>query len=166
MPENTNHESYIRRTIQLAEEAAAEGNHPFGALLVLDGESILEAHNTVITGNDATRHAELNLVSMAYRRFGRSTLSSSTLYTSLEPCPMCAGAIYWAGIPKVVYGAPGDLLTCPEIASPFHIPVREIYAHASGFVPEVIGPILEKEAAQIHLDFWPAFLAKFGRHDI
>jgi tRNA(Arg) A34 adenosine deaminase TadA len=166
MPENTIHEAFIRRTILLAEEAAAAGNHPFGALLVVDGDIILEAHNTVITGKDATRHAELNLVSTAYQKFGRDTLSRSTLYTSLEPCPMCAGAIYWAGIPIVVYGAPGELLTRPEIASPFHIPVREIYAYASGFPPQVIGPILEKEASQIHLDFWPVFLAKFGRHDI
>ncbi|MBN1267013.1 MAG: nucleoside deaminase [Anaerolineales bacterium] len=166
MPETNYFEVFIRQAIRLAEEAAAAGDHPFGALLVLDGEILLTARNTVITGKDATQHAEQNLVSKACQEFGRRVLSRSTLYASLEPCPMCAGAIYWAGIPRVVYGAPGHLLARPEIASPFHIPIREIYAHAHGFVPEVIGPVLGEEASRIHLAFWPAFLAKYGQHDI
>ena len=115
----SDHEHFMRQAIRLAEEAAAAGNHPFGALLVADGQVLQTAHNTVLTDRDATRHAELNLVSAAYRRFGRELLAHSTLYTSLEPCPMCAGAIYWAGIPTVVYGAPGELLEHPQIGSPF-----------------------------------------------
>ena len=166
MTDTAHHETFIRRTIQLAKEAAAAGDHPFGALLAVNGEVVLTARNSVITGRDATRHAELNLVSSAYRRFGRGVLSRSTLYTSLEPCPMCAGAIYWAGISTVVYGAPGSLLARPEIGSLFHIPIREVYAHTRGFRPSVIGPILEEEASEIHLSFWPTFLNQHGQHDI
>ena len=91
-------EIFISKTYQLAKNTQAKGNHPFGALLAVDGKIILTAEHTVITDSDATRHAELNLVSKATQALDSETLERSTLYTSTEPCAMCAGAIFWAGI--------------------------------------------------------------------
>jgi tRNA(Arg) A34 adenosine deaminase TadA len=108
--EETMHDDLIKRCYALAESAIEHGNHPFGALLMKDGEVILEAENTVVTEKDITGHAELNLVRMAGKRFDRETLAQSTLYTSTEPCIMCLGSIYWAGIPKIVYGVSGSSL--------------------------------------------------------
>ena len=98
-------ETLLRRAIELARQAVAHGNHPFGALLATpDGKILLEAENTCRTGHDATGHAERNLMTEASRRFPQETLSTATLYTSTEPCAMCAGATYWVGVARVVYG--------------------------------------------------------------
>src|SRR5712691_9120428 len=86
---------HLRRAIELAREAREHGNHPFGALLVDDrGNVVLEAENTVRTDKDVTAHAETNLMRMASARFEPGFLEWCTLYTSTEPCAMCAGAIY------------------------------------------------------------------------
>ena len=100
----TNHELFIRQCYDLARQAIANGDHPFGALLVRDGEVVLTAVNTVHSNRDVTQHAEFNLVSHAGRLLGYTALAESILYTSTEPCAMCAGAIFWAGIPTIVYG--------------------------------------------------------------
>jgi tRNA(Arg) A34 adenosine deaminase TadA len=145
-------EKFIRQANHLAELAAGQGNHPFGALLVMDGKVILTAENTVKTDHDVTRHAELNLVSMACRKFDPETLAKCTLYTSTEPCAMCTGAIYWAGISKVVYGCPAEALG--EIRhSPFVFPSRALLAHGDRKV-EVVGPVLEEESSQLHYHLW------------
>jgi len=94
----TEHETYIRQSYQLAKNARDNGNHPFGALLTLGGEVVLTAENTVNTDKDITRHAELNLVSKASQELDTADLIQSVLYTSTEPCAMCAGAIFWSGI--------------------------------------------------------------------
>ena len=148
----TTHKKFIREAIHLAELAVEHGNHPFGALLVQAGQVILTAENTVNTDHDCTRHAELNLVSLASQKFSLEMLRQATLYTSTEPCAMCCGAIYWAGIPTVVFACSNQTLgTIAEgnlaISSP------AIFAH--GLRPvEVIGPILEEEAVQMHHTFW------------
>lgn len=81
----------------------SRSNHPFGSLLVdPDGNVVLEAENIVLTGRDCIGHAELNLVRTAGGRFDAASLRGYTLYTSPEPCAMCAGAIYWSGIGRVV----------------------------------------------------------------
>ena len=98
-------EYYISLALDIARRARSAGNHPFGALLVgADGEVLLEAENTVMTEHDCTGHAETNLMRLASTRFSLDILSGCTLYTSTEPCAMCAGAIYWGGINRVVYG--------------------------------------------------------------
>ena len=146
------HEEFIRRTIELAAAARAKGNHPFGALLVLDGRILLTAENTVNTDHDITCHAELNLVSMATRRLDPAILAQATLYTSAEPCAMCAGAIFWAGIPTVVYGCSAE--TLGEMAGgSFVIPCRHIFSFGTREV-DVIGPILAEEAVAVHAGFW------------
>ena len=94
----TAHEQFVRQAIALAAEARGRGNHPFGALLVLGGEVVLTATNTVVTDRDPTAHAETNLVAAAIRHLPRDQIGRAVLYTSCEPCAMCAGKMYWAGI--------------------------------------------------------------------
>jgi len=146
------HEPFIRQTYLLARQAAKKGNHPFGALLARAGEIILTAENSVSSDRDITRHAELNLVSQASRQFAPDFLSQCSLYTSTEPCAMCAGSIYWAGIRQVVYGCSAVLLgqlTGGELV----IPCLRIFER--GKQPtQVIGPILETEGMEIHRQFW------------
>ena len=120
--------------------------------MVKDGEIILTAENTIHSDRDPTRHAETNLVIQASQIFDTKTLSDSILYTSTEPCAMCAGAIYWAGIRTVVFGCSNQTLI--EIAGPgLSISCRDIFA--GGAQPtEVIGPVLEDEATAVHKAFW------------
>ena len=90
--------------IDLARRSRERGNHPFGSLLVgPDDTVVLEAENTVVSERDVTGHAELNLVRAASARLDAPALGSHTLYASTEPCAMCAGAIYWSGIGRVVF---------------------------------------------------------------
>lgn len=106
------HEKFIRRAIELSSSALEHGNYPFGACLVSkDGEILLTAENTTRQPNfDRTRHAELNLVSMAMQKFSLDILEQCTLYTSCESCLMCTGAFLWTGIRKLVYGLPNERL--------------------------------------------------------
>ncbi len=83
-------------------QARESGNHPFGAVLVLDGKIVLRAKNTVNTDRDPTAHAETNLMTKAIRNLSPEEIRRSTLYTSCEPCDMCTGKIYWAGIRSVI----------------------------------------------------------------
>lgn len=95
----------MRESIKLARNAREKGNHPFGALLAdPDGKILITAENTVETDHDITAHAETNLVRNAARQYPQDFLAECTLYASTEPCPMCAGAIYWANIRRVVFG--------------------------------------------------------------
>src|SRR5215467_13134478 len=97
-------ESFVRQAIELARQAREHGNHPFGSLLVIDDKVVLTAENTINTERNPTCHAETNLVQKAIRELTPEQLSQAALYTSTEPCAMCAGTIYWAGIRKLVYG--------------------------------------------------------------
>ena len=150
----TDDEIFIAKTYQLAQSAQAKGNHPFGALLVVDGKIDLTAENTVVSDKDVTRHAELNLVSKATQALDPATLAGSILYTSTEPCAMCAGAIFWAGISQIVYGC--SAVTLGEIAGDaFVVPCRELlkYGRTEKEI-SVIGPLLEDQGAAIHRNFW------------
>jgi tRNA(Arg) A34 adenosine deaminase TadA len=150
---------FLRRAIALAERARASGRHPFGALLVAPpGEVLAAAENRSVGPDcDATGHAELEAVRAASRRHGPAALAAATLYSSAEPCAMCAGAIYWSGIGRVVYGlSETRLLTLtgdhPENPT-LRLPCREVFARGQRPV-EVIGPLLEDEAAAAHAGFW------------
>ena len=95
----------LRKSIEIAERSSAGGNHPFGALLAgPDGEILMEAENTCGTLGDRTGHAERNLMTEASRKYDDAFLSTCTMYTNAEPCAMCSGSAYWAGIGRVVYG--------------------------------------------------------------
>ena len=150
----TDDEILIAKTYQLAQNAQAKGNHPFGALLVVDGEIALAAENSVVTDHDVTRHAELNLVSKATQSLDPATLERSILYTSTEPCAMCTGAIFWAGISKIVYGC--SAVTLGEIsAGAFVVPCRQLLEYGKRERKiSVMGPLLEDQGAAIHRDFW------------
>jgi tRNA(Arg) A34 adenosine deaminase TadA len=148
----TDDEILITKTYQLAQSAQANGNHPFGALLAVDGKIVLTAENSVVTDNDVTRHAELNLVSKATQALDPATLERSILYTSTEPCAMCTGAIFWSGISKIVYGC--SAVTLGEIAGgSFVVSCRELLKYGRREI-SVIGPILEDQGAAIHRMYW------------
>ncbi|MEX0626743.1 MAG: nucleoside deaminase [Chloroflexota bacterium] len=149
---------HLRRAIAIAHRARANGNHPFGALLVdAAGELVAEAENTVTSDGDPTAHAEINLVRTAGRRFDPDYLSECTLFSSTEPCAMCAGAIYWAGIGRVVFALGEDELrrmTGSNAASPtLALPSREVFARGQRSV-RVEGPALLDEARAVHDGFW------------
>jgi tRNA(Arg) A34 adenosine deaminase TadA len=144
--------AFLREAIALAFAARSHGNHPFGALLAADGEILLRAENSVITQADVTNHAELNLVRLAQRHLSAAALSRATLYTSTEPCPMCSGAIYWAGIPRVVYACSEEDLYALS-GGGLTLPCRDVFDHGARVV-EVLGPLLPEEAIQPHVGFW------------
>lgn len=146
------HEPFIRAAIDLAAEARRQGNHPFGALLVLDGEVVLTATNTVKTDQDPTAHAETNLVACAIRQLSPDQIRRTVLYTSCEPCAMCVGKMYWAGIRSVVYALSSEDLAV--MAGPdFLVPCRELFQRATEAV-SVVGPMLTDQARAVHAGFW------------
>lgn len=102
---NTDDERYMHRALELAARAAAAGEVPVGALIVHDGVVIAEAFNERESKPSALAHAELTALALACERLGRWRLSGCTLYVTLEPCVMCAGAIVQSRVDRVVYGA-------------------------------------------------------------
>jgi tRNA(Arg) A34 adenosine deaminase TadA len=150
-------EAFLRRAIGVAARSRAGGNHPFGALLVTRGGRVIEAMNSVVTESDPTGHAETNLVRLGAAELSPEELRATTLYTSTEPCAMCSGAIYWAGIPRVVYALPEQSLAAMVPAQDgeptMDLPCRDVFA-AGGRTVHVAGPALEVEAAPVHDGFW------------
>ena len=151
-------ETLLRRSFDMAKRAMAHGNHPFGALLAgPDGEVLLEAENGYMPERDATAHAERLLATAAAKTYRPEELARCTLYTSAEPCAMCAGAIYWAGIGRVVYALSERRLkaiTGNHAENPtLDLPCRVVFAAGQRKV-EVIGPLLEDEAAALHDGVW------------
>lgn len=150
---------FLRRAIELAGEARADGRHPFGALIVDEaGKVVVEARNNAVRPQgEPTQHAETVACAAAGRIRTEKELGACTLYTSTEPCAMCAGAIYWAGIGRVVYAlAETGLLrfTGSHAGNPtLNLPCREVFARGQRKV-EVSGPHLEEEAAKVHEGFW------------
>lgn len=150
---------HLERTIELADEAVAEGNHPFGAILVdRSGTVIAEGKNSV-TIDRGPGHAETNLARHAARSFPVEVLRDSTLYTSVEPCCMCAGTIYWAEIGAVVYAMTerrlGEL-TSGDPANPTQdLDCRTVFASGRNQVV-VRGPFPELEDRLVaqHTAFW------------
>ncbi len=149
---------HLRAAIAVAQRARAHGNHPFGAILVDAAHAVvLEAENTVVTEQDCTGHAETDLVRLASRRFTPAQLAGCTLYTSTEPCAMCAGAIHWSQIGRVVYALSEDDLYAIVGFAPeqLRLPCRAVFAH-SGRPVQVDdgGTALAEEARAVHAGFW------------
>lgn len=147
------HDRWMTEAIRLAGEAVDRGDEPFGALLVVDAASVLEARNAINTSGDITQHAELRLVSSASRSLPVDVISAATLYTSTEPCAMCCGAIYWVGIRHVVYGFPAARLEEMVGGSGLHRSSRDVLGDATGNVL-IEGPILEDAARRVHERYW------------
>ena len=145
-------EGLLRQVIALAREAREAGNHPFGSLLALDGAVVLTARNTVHTDRDPTAHAETNLVAEAIRRLSPDEIARSVLYASCEPCAMCVGKMYWAGIRTMVYALPASELAKLAGGS-FLVPCRDLFTRAKDRV-DVIGPLLVEEARAVHEGYW------------
>jgi tRNA(Arg) A34 adenosine deaminase TadA len=154
-------EALLRRAFDVARRSRAAGDHPFGSVLA-DGEgrALMEQGNGFTSeGGDRTAHAERLLASRAARTYDLAFLARCTLYTSAEPCAMCAGAIYWAGIGRVVYGQSEKALKAQtgahEENPTLDLPCATVFT-AGQRSTEVVGPLLEDEAAELQADFWQA----------
>ena len=150
---------HLARSIELADEAVVEGNHPFGSVLVsAKGEVLAEAKNSHST-DGGPGHAEANLARFAAKKFDIETLRGSTLSTSVEPCSMCAGTAYWAEIGAVVFGMTEHRLgemTGDDPENPTQdLECRVIFASGRREV-QVRGPFveLEEQIAAQHLAYW------------
>ena len=151
-------ETFLRRSLAVARRACRNGNHPFGAILVSGtGEILLEVENGYMPDRDMTGHAERLLATAASKQFDPKFLAGCTLYSSAEPCCMCAGAMYWAGIGRMVYGLSERRLktiTGNHAENPtLNLPCRTVFAAGQRHV-EVVGPLLEDEAAAVHAGVW------------
>ena len=149
----------LRRAIELSAAAMAKGNMAFGALLAdPDGNVLLEAENTTFTESNALRHADTNLVEEAVASLAPEEIGGATLYTSCEPCAMCSGAMYRAGINRMVYAmSEHDLLDitgvndhCPTMRG---VGCRNILETGQRNI-EVSGPHLVEEAAAVQHDYF------------
>ena len=101
-------EQFMRKALVEAQAAFDEGEIPVGAIVVCRSRIISRAHNLTETLTDVTAHAEMQAITAAANALGGKYLTDCTLYVTVEPCPMCAGAIGWAQIPRIVYGAPDE----------------------------------------------------------
>ena len=136
-------ERYMRLALAEAQQAAKEGEIPIGAVVVCKGQVIARAHNLTETLTDVTAHAEMQAITMAASELGGKYLTQCTLYVTVEPCPMCAGALGWAQVPRIVYGAPdakrGFQLYAPRVLHP---------------KAEVVGGVLEDECRTLMQAFF------------
>ena len=156
MTSTPHHEKYMRMALDEAQKALDKGEVPIGAVVVCHGKPqtdtdrdssndrvIARAHNLTETLIDATAHAEMQAITMAASALGGKYLTQCTLYVTVEPCVMCAGAIGWAQIPQVVYGCRDDkrgfLTYAPQALHP-----------KAG----VVGGILEEECRQLMQEFF------------
>jgi tRNA(Arg) A34 adenosine deaminase TadA len=149
---------FLRRTFEVARRSMTNGNHPFGAILVdADGKVLLEVENGYMPARDGTAHAERLLATQACTTLPLAVLRSAATYSSAEPCAMCAGAIYWAGIGRLVYALSERRLreltgNHPENPT-LDLPCREVFGRGQR-PTEVVGPLLEDEAVAVHAGVW------------
>jgi len=151
--------AHLSHAVDLARRARERGDHPFGSVVVTPGGTVIEGMNSVLTQSDPTGHAETNVVRAAAAALDAVELAASTLYTSTEPCAMCAGAIYWSGIGRVVFALGEDVLIemvreqegVPTMA----LPCREVFARG-GRAVDVVGPVDVPGAHEVHEGFWDA----------
>ena len=148
-------EAFMQEALLLAREAAEEGEVPVGAVVVYEGRVIARGRNRRERGKSALSHAELEAIAEACHILGGWRLWQCTLYVTLEPCPMCAGAVINARIPRLVYGA-GDPKagSCGSVVDLFSLP----YNHR----PEVEAGVLEGECSRVLKDFFSALRKERG----
>lgn len=136
-------EQFMRKALIEAQAAYDEGEIPIGAIIVCRDRIISRAHNLTETLNDVTAHAEMQAITAAANALGGKYLTDCTLYVTVEPCPMCAGAIGWAQIPRIVYGAPDEKRGYHKFAP-------------NAFHPKatVVSGVLEEECRSLMQDFF------------
>lgn len=136
-------EQFMRKALIEAQAAYDEGEIPIGAIIVCRDRIISRAHNLTETLNDVTAHAEMQAITAAANAHGGKYLTDCTLYVTVEPCPMCAGAIGWAQIPRIVYGAPDEKRGYRKFAP-------------NAFHPKatVVSGVLEEECRSLMQDFF------------
>lgn len=147
---------HLRAAIAVARSAREHGNRPFGAVLVsAGGQQLAEAENTQVTSGDCTAHAEMNLIRNACLRFARPELDGATLYASGEPCAMCAAAIFWSGIGRVVFGLGGAAIhaMAGDVPDQLRLPCRDVLDTGRRRVA-VEGPAIEDEARRVFEGFF------------
>ena len=143
MEEKNKDEMYMRKALAEAQQAFDEGEIPIGAVVVCKDQVIARAHNLTETLIDPTAHAEMQAITMAANALGGKYLTDCTLYVTVEPCPMCAGAIGWAQVPRIVYGAPDPKRGYREYAPRVMHPKSECK-----------GGILEEDCRQLMQEFF------------
>ena len=136
-------EQYMLKALEEARKAEEKGEIPIGAIIVCKGRIIARAHNLTETLCDVTAHAEMQAITMAANELGGKYLTECTLYVTVEPCPMCAGAIGWAQLPRIVYGTPDEKKGFHRYAPNVMHPKANI-----------TGGILEEECRQLMQDFF------------
>jgi tRNA(adenine34) deaminase len=147
----------MRRALELAREAERVGEVPVGALIVGDGKVLSEGWNRPISSNDPTAHAEIVALRSAAQNAQNYRLTGATLYVTLEPCPMCAGAIVHARIARVVFGAADPLAgAAGSVANVFEIPTLNHH-------PEAVGGVLADECGAMLKEFFRARRMQVGR---
>ncbi|WP_049936199.1 nucleoside deaminase [Haloplanus natans] len=142
------HASHMREAFSLAHEAAARGDEPFGSVLVRDDAVIMRESNRINTEDDLRRHPELHLAYRACQGYDPEERAETVMYTSTEPCPMCAGGMRTAGLGRVVYSVSGE-----EVAT---FTGREPTVRSATIldgVTEVVGPVLNDEGRDVHREF-------------
>lgn len=143
----------MRLAIAASRQAFREGNFPYGATLVSrDGAIVHVSRNNQVSTGDCTGHAEVVLVREVAQQHGASALEGATVYASGEPCAMCSGALFWAGVSRVVFAMP--TATINDVGGPPYLVSRthEVLAGASRAI-EVDGPVLEHEAVAVLREF-------------
>ncbi len=149
--------SYLEQAVSLARQARDRTDHPFGSVIVTAEGRVVEGLNTVVTMSDPTGHAETNVVRLAGKILSAEELASSTLYTSTEPCIMCAGAIYWSGIKRVVFALSeatlAEIVSTQEGVPTLRFPCREVFDRADDVV-DVLGPIDIEGCESVHIGYW------------
>ena len=136
------HEYFMKKALQEAEMAFERGEIPVGAIVVIDNRVIAKSHNLTELLNDVTAHAEMQAITASANFLGGKYLTNCTLYVTLEPCQMCAGALYWSQISKVVYGA-------SDVKRGFTILGTQLHPKT-----EVISGVLETECENLMKTFF------------
>lgn len=151
-------DDFLARALELAVQARERGDHPFGALLVVDGDVVAEARSRVVSDCDITAHAELLLVRQLEDGDRLEQLAQGTVFASCEPCPMCVGAMFWAGVRRVVFALSHSRLNelvQPPGGEPFGFIVSASEIGGAAVPPMSFdGTHREDEAAKAHVGFW------------
>ncbi|HBS53905.1 MAG TPA: tRNA-specific adenosine deaminase [Flavobacterium sp.] len=131
---------FMKKALQEAEMAFDKGEIPVGAVIVINNTIIARSHNLTELLHDVTAHAEMQAITAAANFLGGKYLKDCTLYVTLEPCQMCAGALYWSQISKIVYGASDEQRGCTSMGTQLH-PKTEV---VSGVLAEEAGALMKR----------------------